>query len=236
MSVGFESADFTKRCAALRDELEGLAGEERWLRARLATDVADGFPTNSGYEPRGGAANVVHDFGDGPVTVPQHSDPVGELVGGREERPDVLSAALTQGWAEVRAAELALGRSWNELRAVTVSIERARAAFAGARPPVKPEAEKPKDELWCVSCARARVFSPRSRGVLCAWCDGWRRSVEQAAEGDPMFGRPSLPYVELLDVRSQGRRVTDALVQEVERARRAKVIERRRKSKRKGRR
>lgn len=195
---------------------------------------SDGFPSSSMSE--GGASNVVHDFvetcpscqgkkvpcrqcgGTGQVsvrlTVPQHGDPVGELVcNPSSENP--ARAALRKASSLVREAERL--------------AEKARAELLKA---ITPPADEPVEDdglEWCSVCIRvtrkdsqgrmSKVMSPtltveaiwpgEPARARCSDCAGWAHMALR--EGLTQRERPR----QLIELRADGRPVT---TRDVERA------------------
>lgn len=195
----YTSAQFANTCQHLTERSADLPAIERSIRARATLDRADGYPTNSGFD-RGAPTNDCDEDG---VPLPPRSDPVGRLVTDREEHDTELETALATAWTALQTA----------LR----SVEEVHAAFDSTQPPVKPDEERtPADDIWCTSCMRVQVFTPRAggRGTLCGWCYGWKMAHEHGTDG------PALPWPELIERRARGERITSRVVAEVERARR----------------
>jgi len=186
----------------LLDHIEQLTArarrQHRELRARQVLD-RDGYPTAS----MGGGTPTSEVDEDG-TPLPPRSDPTARTVIDRNQGDDPIGQALTKLIGHLYAM-----RHQGQL-ADAVAIE-------ALTPPIKP----PKDPtaLWCKSCLRANVHTPRADGCghYCRWCADWRR----AHNGE-------LPWVELIDKRQRGIRITPAVIAEVERARKAKKPKRKR--------
>lgn len=176
----------------LLDHLEDLTAkardQHRQLRAHQSTD-RDGYRTNS----LGGGTPTSEVDEDG-VPLPPRSDPTARTVIDRVEHADPAGQALITVIAHLTSArhhlQLADG-----------------AASEALTPPIKvPD----NSTLWCKSCLRINVHTPRAEGCghYCRWCSEWRR----AHNGE-------LPWPELIDLRQRGVRITPARIAEVQRAR-----------------
>lgn len=109
------------------------------------------------------------------LSVPQHSDPVGELV---------ISPV------EANPARAALLRAVSLLRQAEKLGEQARAVLWDAvnRPVEPPDEDDPDKDLWCSVCVKAKVMSPtysiecihpseQVGRARCSDCAGWAHSA-----------------------------------------------------------
>jgi len=136
--LGFTAAQFTDVCAAIFDMADELPADDLELRQRLITDVADGYPTQS----LGGGGGATNELDDDGTPIPQHSDPVGNLVANQDEKADPLIEAGRRAWSHVR----------NAMR----ELEAARSIFASTHPPVD-ASDLEHDRGLCWSCRRAGI-------------------------------------------------------------------------------
>lgn len=139
--LGFTAAQFTDVCAAIFDMADDLPADDLELRQRLITDVADGYPTES----LGGGGGATNELDDDGTPIPQHSDPVGNLVANQDEKADPLIDAGRRAWSHVR----------NAMR----ELEAARSAFACTHPPID-SSDLEHDRGLCWSCRRAAHSNP----------------------------------------------------------------------------
>lgn len=133
---------------AICEELgEQIVVDELDVKERMLEATPTGFPTrSSGADSPGGATNRFHDFGTDAVPdvqlVPQHSDPVGELVA-----RDPLAA--DGGVALQRAYDAALG--------AMRKLEECRSHLAKTRR--REEMDEQRDRNNCWSCLEIGVRS-----------------------------------------------------------------------------
>ena len=123
------------------------------------------------------------------------ADPVGELVATLvelDDRADGVQHAVREIERAALAARRLLDAAWS-------AAARTRAAAPASR----------TDDVWCTSCLRAHVVTPRGAekevgadSTLCRWCHDWQREHR------------ALPPVALIERRARGERITSRVIDE----------------------
>jgi hypothetical protein len=162
-------------------QIEQLAARLRTLEPNLRHRAED--TALDGYPRQSGPGAGQHGQGD----------PVGTTVAMRIDHPhsDVLGHAHADVLTKLHQARRLL--------------EQAESAGRRALPP--PPTRQNLDD-GCVSCARAKTWSPISRTRRCRWCSDWAT----AHQGDD-------PPIAILRAHHAGRRITTRLVETVSRYR-----------------
>jgi hypothetical protein len=150
-SAGGDDRDTTDVCETIINLAELVSDADLDVARRRRKDFVSGFPANaSGASPGGGATNRRHNFATGEdnpkdgsgMLVPQHSDPVGELVV-RDAEADDLGLARKRAHSHVC-------RAMRELEA-------AQSELARTRPPVVSVDAEDRDVCW--PCRDAGVMN-----------------------------------------------------------------------------
>lgn len=189
-------AGFHDVLAKIADLAELLEAEEPILRARLRSDMGDGFPPRS----LGGGGSPTSIIDDDGVPIPQHSDPVGELVV-RDPEITPIGVALSRGFDAVCRASRAL--------------EEARSHFARTRRP--DTIDEIEDRSTCASCWRVHQLSPTYRdsnvgGRLGKPTPLCRNCYDDVIES-PYVERGRLPLLGVVRARAEGRRITTKVLE-----------------------
>jgi len=176
------------RFEALAFEIQKTSGQLPMLQAELVarylSTAKDGFPTSS----MGSGSRPSTDKDGEPL--PTYSDRTGATaVSDPHDDPD--GSALLQAWSHLRDADAAL-------RACHGSL------LARLRPPAAPEPEETGDP-GCRSHRRVRrpggdgrMFEDTMRDSMCPFCYGWTVSTG------------AWPSVEILELKRDGKTITEA--------------------------